>query len=251
MLAVAGLPRQWVEEVEPQLDDAWAGAAGLFNAGVALTSDELNRVQEELEELLLPYLNRSEADRPEAARRVTDPGVLPSERRSLDLMQPESPNGSSSTSAAGTSPWTCSSSTSTSGARRRDPRGGRRHRNLYAVYSQLAQGPHTPGQLSETLGVRPTTLSGYLATMAGRGRVQVQNDHDGRSSVLALTEAGQAKVRECRPLMQRALKMLNAEIGLGTTSGRPGDGREGRQRHPGGASPIAPEAKPLTSSTSS
>ncbi len=88
--------------------------------------------------------------------------------------------------------------------------------SLYAVYSQLAQGPRTPGQLSETLGVRPTTLSGYLATMARWGHVsRSRNEHDGRSSVLALTEAGQAKVRECRPLMQRALKVLNAELGSG------------------------------------
>ena len=86
--------------------------------------------------------------------------------------------------------------------------------SLYAVYSQLAQGPRTPGQLSETLGVRPTTLSGYLATMARWGHLsRSRNEHDGRSSVLALTEAGQAKVRECRPLMQRALKTLNAELG--------------------------------------
>jgi len=86
--------------------------------------------------------------------------------------------------------------------------------SLYAVYSQLAQGPCTPGQLSETLGVRPTTLSGYLATMAKREHVsRARNQHDGRSSVLSLTEAGHAKVRECRPLMQRALKTLNAEIG--------------------------------------
>ena len=86
--------------------------------------------------------------------------------------------------------------------------------SLYAVYSQLAQGPRTPGQLSETLGVRPTTLSGYLATMAGWGHAsRSRNEHDGRSSVLALTEAGHAKVRECRPLMQRSLKALNAEIG--------------------------------------
>jgi DNA-binding MarR family transcriptional regulator len=86
--------------------------------------------------------------------------------------------------------------------------------NLYAVYSQLAQGPHTPGQLSETLGVRPTTLSGYLATMAGWGHVsRSRNENDGRSSVLALTDAGHAKVRECRPLMQRALKALNSQIG--------------------------------------
>ena len=86
--------------------------------------------------------------------------------------------------------------------------------SLYAVYSQLAHGPCTPGQLSETLGVRPTTLSGYLATMAERGHVsRSRNQHDGRSSMLSLTEAGHAKVRECRPLMRRALKTLNAEIG--------------------------------------
>ena len=70
LLAVQHLPRQWVDEVEPRLDDTWAGAAGLFNAGVALTSDELDQVQEQLEELLLPYLNRSEADRPEGTRPV-------------------------------------------------------------------------------------------------------------------------------------------------------------------------------------
>jgi DNA-binding MarR family transcriptional regulator len=86
--------------------------------------------------------------------------------------------------------------------------------SLYAVYSQLAQGARTPGQLSETLGVRPTTLSGYLATMARWEHVsRSRNQHDGRSSVLSLTEAGHAKVRECRPLMQRAVKTLNAEIG--------------------------------------
>ncbi len=50
--------------------------------------------------------------------------------------------------------------------------------------------------------------------MARWGHVsRSRNEHDGRSSVLALTEAGHAKVRECRPLMQRALKTLNAELG--------------------------------------
>ncbi len=86
--------------------------------------------------------------------------------------------------------------------------------SLYAVYSQLAQGPRTPGQLGETLGVRPTTLSGYLATMAGWGHVsRSRNERDGRSSVLSLTEVGRAKVEECRPLMQKAMKALNAQLG--------------------------------------
>jgi DNA-binding MarR family transcriptional regulator len=86
--------------------------------------------------------------------------------------------------------------------------------SLYAVYSQLAQGPRTPGQISETLGVRPTTLSGYLTTMARSGHTtRSRNQRDGRSSVLSLTDAGRAKVRECRPLIRRALKVVNAELG--------------------------------------
>jgi DNA-binding MarR family transcriptional regulator len=86
--------------------------------------------------------------------------------------------------------------------------------SLYAVYSQLAQGPRTPRQLGETLGVRPTTLSGYLATMTGWGHAsRTRNELDGRSSVLELTEAGHDKVRECRPLMQRAMKTVNAQLG--------------------------------------
>lgn len=85
---------------------------------------------------------------------------------------------------------------------------------LYAVYSQLAQGPCTPRQVTDTLGVRPTTLSGYLATMEASGHLtRARNQHDGRSSVLSLTEAGRDKVTQCRPLMRRALKTLNAELG--------------------------------------
>ena len=70
LLAVDHLPREWVTTIEPGLDDAWAGAAGLFNAGVTLTAAELDDVQVELERVLEPYLNRSGADVPADARRV-------------------------------------------------------------------------------------------------------------------------------------------------------------------------------------
>jgi DNA-binding MarR family transcriptional regulator len=70
LLAVDHLPREWVTSIEPGLDDAWAGAAGLFNAGVNLTAAELDDVQVELERVLTPYLNRSGADVPADARRV-------------------------------------------------------------------------------------------------------------------------------------------------------------------------------------
>lgn len=64
------LPRRWVDEQEPGLDVGWARAAGLFNARLTLTADELRTVQEELERLLEPYLTRAPADAPAGAALV-------------------------------------------------------------------------------------------------------------------------------------------------------------------------------------
>jgi DNA-binding MarR family transcriptional regulator len=86
--------------------------------------------------------------------------------------------------------------------------------SAYAVYSQLAPGPTTPGQLSETLGLRPTTLSGHLATMQRSGHVtRVRNQRDGRSWLLELTESGRAKTEECRQVMGRLVRSINAGLG--------------------------------------
>jgi DNA-binding transcriptional ArsR family regulator len=52
------LPGRWVVESEPHLDVEWARAAGLFNARVRMTSDELRELQEALERLLEPLINR-------------------------------------------------------------------------------------------------------------------------------------------------------------------------------------------------
>jgi hypothetical protein len=70
LLQYVDVPRRWMEETEPGLDVAWARVAGLINAGVRLTADELRTVQEDLETLLAPYLTRSADDAPEGARRV-------------------------------------------------------------------------------------------------------------------------------------------------------------------------------------
>src|SRR5690242_10135874 len=59
--AVAGLPQRWLDDTEPRLDPVWAAAAGLFNAGVVLTPPEVEAIQQELERILEPYLNRAEA----------------------------------------------------------------------------------------------------------------------------------------------------------------------------------------------
>ena len=60
LLQYADLPRRWVADSEPRLAPEWARAAGLFNARLSLTADELREVQERLEELLEPYLARDD-----------------------------------------------------------------------------------------------------------------------------------------------------------------------------------------------
>lgn len=70
LVKYASLPAEWVRRTEPLLDVTWARAAGLFNARVELTPDELRLLQEDLERLLEPFTNRPADDRPPDARPV-------------------------------------------------------------------------------------------------------------------------------------------------------------------------------------
>jgi DNA-binding transcriptional ArsR family regulator len=70
LLQYADEPRRWVADVEPRLELDWVRAAGMLNARVALTPEELRGFQQELERLLEPYLTRDPADLPPEARRV-------------------------------------------------------------------------------------------------------------------------------------------------------------------------------------
>jgi DNA-binding transcriptional ArsR family regulator len=67
LLHYVDVPRRWVAEDEPGLDLDWARAAGLFNARVSVTADELRGIQEELERVLEPYLNRAAGEVPAGA----------------------------------------------------------------------------------------------------------------------------------------------------------------------------------------
>jgi hypothetical protein len=71
MLAGASeLPKRWTDQVEPELSVEWARAAGLFNARVVLSADELRRLQEQLERLLEPYNTRAAGEQPSDAAMV-------------------------------------------------------------------------------------------------------------------------------------------------------------------------------------
>jgi DNA-binding transcriptional ArsR family regulator len=67
LLHYVDVPRRWIAEDEPGLGLDWARAAGLFNARLTVTADELRGIQEELERLLQPYLNRDAGDAPAGA----------------------------------------------------------------------------------------------------------------------------------------------------------------------------------------
>jgi len=64
LLHYVDVPRRWVAEDEPDLELDWARAAGLFNARVSVTAAELRGIQEELERVLEPYLNRAAGEVP-------------------------------------------------------------------------------------------------------------------------------------------------------------------------------------------
>jgi DNA-binding transcriptional ArsR family regulator len=66
----ADLPASWIRDHEPELGLEWARAAGLFNARVELTPDELRELQDGLERLLEPFTTRSVADAPAGAAQV-------------------------------------------------------------------------------------------------------------------------------------------------------------------------------------
>jgi DNA-binding transcriptional ArsR family regulator len=83
LLNYVDVPRRWVGDDEPRLELDWVRAAGLINARVSVTADELRGLQEGVERLLEPFITREAAEVPEAAGRV----------RVLSYFLPEAPQG--------------------------------------------------------------------------------------------------------------------------------------------------------------
>ena len=53
-----GLPGRWARETEPLLEDEWRRSAGLSNTTFVATADELAEVEEAIERVLAPYVQR-------------------------------------------------------------------------------------------------------------------------------------------------------------------------------------------------
>lgn len=58
----------WAEQKASRLDESWDRVAGASNTRVEVTADEAARIIDAIEALLVPYVNRSDADVPADAR---------------------------------------------------------------------------------------------------------------------------------------------------------------------------------------
>ena len=61
---------EWITEVGPGLPPEWQQVAGVSNTSVPLTPDELAELARRIDELIAPYVHRTEADAPPGARIV-------------------------------------------------------------------------------------------------------------------------------------------------------------------------------------
>lgn len=70
LLQYVDVPRRWVADDESRLTLDWIRAAGMFNARVTVTPDELHGIQEALERLLEPFITREPDAAPARAGNV-------------------------------------------------------------------------------------------------------------------------------------------------------------------------------------
>jgi DNA-binding MarR family transcriptional regulator len=84
----------------------------------------------------------------------------------------------------------------------------------FAVFSQLASQPLTPGQVGAQLGTTKSTLTGHLGSLERHGHIRRRrHPEDGRSHLLELTEYGRKTLDECRSRFRSALELFESELG--------------------------------------
>jgi DNA-binding transcriptional ArsR family regulator len=64
------LPQQWLLRDEPQLDAGWRRLAGVANTRILVNAEELERLEDAIEALLDPYVQRKNATPPAGTRGV-------------------------------------------------------------------------------------------------------------------------------------------------------------------------------------
>ena len=85
----------------------------------------------------------------------------------------------------------------------------------YSLLSHVLKlGPLRPGDLAQAMTMEPSTLTRNLKPLVSAGWVTLAPGSDGRSRVVGITPAGQAKRAEAQLLWRRAQDSLNHTLGL-------------------------------------
>ena len=64
------LPREWLEQVEPDLPPRWRRLSGLSNTRIVVNARELDEIEQAIEGALAPYVRRDPGDAPRGSRSV-------------------------------------------------------------------------------------------------------------------------------------------------------------------------------------
>ena len=84
----------------------------------------------------------------------------------------------------------------------------------YSLLSYVqALGPMRPGDLAEAIKMDSSTLTRNLKPLSAAGWVQTMPGSDGRSRLVAITEAGRQKRREAQSHWKTAQQKLNHVLG--------------------------------------
>lgn len=89
--------------------------------------------------------------------------------------------------------------------------------NDFAIYSALATRSNaiTPTELGEQLKIPPSTLTGYLQTLSGRGHIaRLRNPMDGRSALIELTPSGKKAHRDAARATKGLRSGLDDRLGV-------------------------------------
>ncbi|MEJ1096747.1 MULTISPECIES: MarR family winged helix-turn-helix transcriptional regulator [unclassified Pseudoxanthomonas] len=85
--------------------------------------------------------------------------------------------------------------------------------NQYSILRRTQRGPRMLGELAEELGMDRTTLSRNLKPLLDSGLLSEARGKDARQRLIALSDAGHARLKVAVPHWQRAQHLIDTTFG--------------------------------------
>jgi len=85
--------------------------------------------------------------------------------------------------------------------------------NQYSILRRTQSGPRMLGELAEELGMDRTTLSRNLKPLLDSGLLRESRGEDARQRLIALSKAGETRLKSAVPHWQRAQALIDTAFG--------------------------------------